>query len=147
MAGIVISFLVSNRQTPKPEAQIFKPKLEMLDISSSFEPKPYAHRFPFKCTVTLRNESPETIDVRAIRYEQELIGLKDFSSQALKIKFDSTWCPSEESVTRLAVLPSQEFRVWVGLDERLDENYIRERHGRMGKLILSVNNTEFPIQI
>jgi hypothetical protein len=86
-------------------------KLEIIDVSTSFEPKTSALRFPFKCTVKLRNESPGPIDVRLLRYDQQLVSLKDFSSQAFKIKFENKWYPDPDSAIRIAVLPNQEFKV------------------------------------
>jgi hypothetical protein len=73
--------------------------------------------FPLKCYVEMRNESPVSIEVSLSDFEKQSVELKRFVTGVLQVNFNSAWYPSPDGVDRIAVLPRQMFRAWVGIDE------------------------------
>jgi hypothetical protein len=99
--------------------------------------------FPLKCYVTLRNDSEEECaDVHLSDYKRGAISVRELPSDVLQVRIGTQWCPSPDGIARVAVLPKQRFRAWIGLDHTLynqaQANDLLSR-GQLGTLVFSVN--------
>jgi hypothetical protein len=99
--------------------------------------------YPLKLRVQMRNDSPCAIDVQLKEYRPNKIAAspKGFPLDVLQLRFGNTWLPATDGANRIAVLPTQQFQAWIGLNERLSNKPEVESHrSQIGTLVLLVNN-------
>jgi hypothetical protein len=103
--------------------------------------------YPLKCYVDLINQSKDCIDVSLTDYVERSLPLKQFVPGVLQVDLGG-WYPRPGGVRRLAVLPGQLFRVWVGFDEeRYKKREVEKRRGEIGTLVFSVNGDALHVNI
>ncbi len=97
--------------------------------------------FPLKLYVTFRNDSKEMIDVRVFDYKPAFVQQKEFAEGVLTIELrQENWYPHDFGATRIAVLPGQKFKAWIGVDESKHEaSGINSFPGVLGTLTLFIN--------
>jgi hypothetical protein len=121
------------------------PNVKVVDID--IPPQDNSRGFPLKCYVTLQNNSTECPDVCLSEYRARKVTLKRFTFDVLQVKLRD-WCPTGEGVNRVAVLPEQLFRAWVGLDEmKFSGDQVNILRGQMGTLVFLVDGKTVPIDL
>jgi hypothetical protein len=134
-------FLFSRR---RPE---FKPIITKIDVLAVPPDKGLTLSFPLKCYVQLRNDSVIYADVTLVEYRPGAVTLKTFVVDALQLKLRN-WAPTDHSLERIAVLPGQLFRAWVGVDDsKFNAGQVNEQRGRIGTLVFSVNGKRVDINL
>jgi hypothetical protein len=104
--------------------------------------------YPLKMHVEMRNDCSECIEVRLSGYRPGLATVKRVPLDVLQIKYSGTWTPEEKPEEHLAVLPSQQFRAWIGLDEnKFTKEQLEQALGKIGTLVLAVNGRTFDIPV
>jgi hypothetical protein len=103
--------------------------------------------YPLKCYVDLQNQSMDCIDVSLTDYIERTVPLKQFVTDVLQVNL-AGWYPRPDGVGRLAVLPGQLFRAWVGFDEeKYTKEEVQKRLGEIGTLVFSVNGDALHVNI
>jgi hypothetical protein len=96
--------------------------------------------YPVKLYVTCRNDSQFPVEVCLSSYEPALVSHRQFNPGVLTILMGQKWLPLDHGVDRLAVLPGQLFKAWVGVDEKkCDAAKVNESKGRIGTIVFQVN--------
>jgi hypothetical protein len=96
--------------------------------------------YPLKYYVEMRNDSSRCIEVRLSGYKPKTITLKSFPPEVMQVRFNNKWFPSDP-VDRVAILPRQLCRLWIGIDEqKFNESQVRAARGSIGTLIVSAAN-------
>jgi hypothetical protein len=118
-------------------------------LSGIVEPSDPALTYPLKIRVTMRNDSTQCVDVRLSAYLENRVSAKQpFVTKALQLELSNEWLPKINGEVRIAVLPGQCFRAWVGLDDKLFTREQIEKHeGQIGILILLVNDKMLEISL
>lgn len=98
---------------------------------------PGAH-FPLKVYRTMRNDSTDCVEVLLKDYVAKAVSLKKFVTGVLQVKLRE-FCPVEEGVERIPVLPGQQFKAWVGADEKFTKVQLEQLRGKIGTLVFAVN--------
>jgi hypothetical protein len=147
LGGLAGGFLIFRKQHQLPP-NITKvgARIEIPDLNS----RPLT--FPLKCRVTMRNDSTECADIRFSDYANSntIRSKKDLPAEVLQLRFRERWWPEPDGVDRISVLPHQQFRAWVGLDETMlsvDRATQLLLIGEIGTLVLSVNGMPVPIPL
>jgi len=66
----------------------------------------------------------------------------------LQLDFHGRWFPQPDGVDRIAVLPQQLFRAWVGIDEtKFKQDQVNQLRGRIGTLALMVDGKPVDIDL
>lgn len=103
--------------------------------------------YPLKCHIEMRNDSSRAVEVRVSDYIPEKIRLKSFPPEVMQIRFNNKWFPPD-SQDRVAVLPGQLCRAWIGLDDAtFSEIQAKAATGNIGKLVVSANKKHFSFQL
>ena len=139
--GIGIGFILFRSREIHPDANV-----KMLEIGIA----PFAKdaNFPLKCRIQFRNDSVECADVRIYDYKPCTVTLKQFVVDVLQLRLREEWCPRDEGLDHIAVLPGQRFRAWVGPDEtKFTEDQARQLIGKIGTLVLRVNSQNVSFEI
>jgi hypothetical protein len=127
-----------------------EPDIRVIDVEITFSPKDPQGRtltYPLKCYVKLENSSMGCIDVKLSEYIPKKVANKQALSDVLQVRFGG-WCPSPDGVGRLAVLPGQLFRAWVGLDEtKFTREQVENQRGEIGTLVFSINGDVLNVNI
>jgi hypothetical protein len=128
-----------------------EPNIAVVNVRIS-TPDPNGPRwtYPLKCYVTLRNASTECADVRLSDYKPHTVSLRDLPLEVLQLRFRERWWPKPDGVDRIAVLPNQSFRAWIGLDETvLSEAQANEllSRGQIGTVVFSINDKPVSIEL
>jgi hypothetical protein len=122
-----------------------KPKLTKIDVQVSPQP---GKAYSLKVYVQLRNDFRKCVEVSLSEYRPEKITLKHFVPGTLQILFQPKWVPEPEAAERVAVLPGQMCRAWVGVDEsKFNVDQVSAVIGALGILVLKVNRKDLPIQL
>jgi hypothetical protein len=104
--------------------------------------------FPLKCTIQMRNDSQQALDVSLADFTPTTVTLKQFVATVLQVQFGSFRCP-DEPVERIAVFPGQQFRLWLAVDEtKFNETQLKQLpRGQTGTLALRVSGRlqRFPV--
>jgi hypothetical protein len=104
--------------------------------------------YPIKCYVTLQNASTECAEVRVSEYRERTVTLKRFVFDVLQLDFRGRWFPQPDGVDRIAVLPQQLFRAWVGIDEtKFNRDQVNQLRGQIGTLALMVDGKSVDIDL
>jgi hypothetical protein len=118
-----------------------------IDITIPPVDKSRSLTYPLKCSVQLRNDSATCADVRISAYRPGTVTLKAFVIDVLQIKLRD-WTPSDHGVDRLAVLPGQLFRAWIGVDDsKFTADQLNLLRGKIGTLVLLVNGKQVNIDL
>jgi len=111
------------------------------------EDKTPGRSFPLKVSCVIRNDSSQSIDVQVFDYTPGTVTLKKFVTDVLQVKLRE-WYPDKHGVERLAVLPGQQFKAWVGADEsRFTKDQLDRLRGQIGSLVLLVNGRRIDISL
>jgi len=58
------------------------------------------------------------------------------------------WCPEDQGVDRIAVLPGQLFRAWVGPDEsKFSQEQVTKLRGQLGTLVFLIDGAALNIDL
>lgn len=124
-----------------------EPNIKVVDITIPPQNPALRLTFPLKCYVTLQNESTECIEVRVSEYRPRKVTLKQFVLGVLQVNLRG-WHPTTDGVDRIAVLPQQSFRAWIGLDEKkFSDVQANELRGEIGTLVFLVDGKPVPIDL
>jgi hypothetical protein len=125
-----------------------KPKISVQSVVATDPPSGVQLTYPVKLYVTCRNDSKFAIDVRMLEYKPKLVQHRQFVPGVVQILIGQAWLPSDHGVERIAVLPGQLFKAWIGVDERqCDAVKVNGLKGRIGTLVLSVNDRPIPFEL
>jgi hypothetical protein len=122
-----------------------EPNIKLVNVAiSTPSPSDPPRQYPLKCYVTLQNSSSECAEIHLSDYKPEtaLAAVKAFPLEVLQLRFGQRWWPNPDGVDRIAVLPRQMCRAWIGLDEqKLNEAQANRLLllGQLGTLVVSVN--------
>jgi hypothetical protein len=123
------------------------PNIRVVDIVIPDQNPALRLTFPLKCYVTMQNNSTECADVRVSEYRPRTVTLKQFVLDVLQVQLRE-WCPRDNGVDRVAVLPHQLFRAWIGIDEsRFNEERVRALRGQIGTIVLSVDGVVISVEL
>jgi hypothetical protein len=105
--------------------------------------------FPLKLYVTFRNDSEVMADVRVLSYKSEVFKQRELAEGVLTVELlQDNFYPRDFAVNRIAVLPKQRFKAWIGLDEVINEaSKINSFTGVLGTLTLSINGKTVPFDL
>jgi hypothetical protein len=97
--------------------------------------------YPLKIRMQFRNDSPATVDVRMSHYTANRGPLREpFPLAVLQLKLGGDWLPTQKLEERIAVLPGQHFRAWVGIDhQKMTKQQLEEYKGQVGTIALVAN--------
>lgn len=124
------------------------PNIRKIDVEIPPQNPALRLGFPLKCYVTLQNASIECAEVRVSEYRARTVTLKQFVFDVLQLGFRGQWFPAPDGVDRIAVLPQQLFRAWVGVDERkFSEDQVNRLRGQIGTLVLLVDGKSVNIDL
>jgi hypothetical protein len=112
------------------------------------EPQPWAQGYPLKYHVEMRNDSSKSLEVRLSNYKAKAITLKSsFPPEVMQVRFNNRWFPSEPT-DRVAVLPGQLCRAWIGMDDtKFTEAQLSTARGNIGTLIISANGKQVSFEL
>lgn len=100
-----------------------------------------------KCYAEMRNDSRSTIDVQVSHYRANAVPIKKMVLSVLQTRFNR-YFPEPDGAERIAVLPRQLFRAWIGIDEaKFTDSQIMNLRGKIGTLVLSVNGEHVNIDL
>jgi hypothetical protein len=103
--------------------------------------------YPLKYHVEIRNDSSKVVEVRLADYRANKIPLQSFPPEVMQVRFNNKWFPTDP-VDRVAVLPGQLCRAWVGLDsKKFNEVQAKAAMGTIGTLIVSANRKRFSFEL
>jgi hypothetical protein len=106
--------------------------------------------YPLKCYVTLRNDSKECAEIRLSEYKPRTVPIKAFPLNVLQVNFGRQWYPQTDGADRVALLPSQLCRAWIGLNDELFTPELAARlllTGQVGTLIFLVNGKSVSVEL
>jgi hypothetical protein len=142
IGGIAGGFVFFSHQQYRPE-----PNIRVVDVIIPEQNPALRLNFPLKCYVTMQNNSTECADVRVSEFRERTVTLKQFLLDVLQVRLHE-WYPAIDGVDRVAVLPQQLFRAWIGIDEsKFTEDRVRALRGQIGTLVLSVDGKLITIDI
>jgi hypothetical protein len=103
--------------------------------------------YPLKCYVVMRNESNKAIHVSMMGFLPGRMSLKQETSYVLQVHLRE-WYPTEHGLHEVAVLPQQDFRAWLGLNEATyGKDAAMGLRGAIGTLVLTVDGRAVHIPI
>lgn len=146
IAGLIVAGIVGLFKGPRGwVVRQWKPKVMKV---SSWTSEHTGATFPLKHYVLMKNDSRRMMDVRLASYDAVTITLKRFATNTLQIQVGGEWCPVQHGAERLAILPGQYFRAWVGVDEsKFTKAQVDGLAGKIGKLSLKVNWRSFSFDL
>jgi len=104
--------------------------------------------YPLKYYVEFRNDLTKCVEVSLSAYNAKTVGLKRFVPNTIQLSLNGSWLPEREGVDRIALLPGQICRVWIGVDEtKFNAAQVTKLEGSLGVLIVKVNKKDFSVQL
>jgi hypothetical protein len=104
--------------------------------------------YPLKYYVEMRNDSRRCVAVGLLNYQPDKITVKSFPSEVMQARFQTKWYPPDNGEDRVALLPGQLCRAWIGIDEaKFTEAQVVAAKGNMGTLVVSVNGRQFSFEL
>jgi hypothetical protein len=101
--------------------------------------EPWRKGYPLRHYVEMRNDSSKCIEVSVFKYIPNTITVKSFPPEVMQVRFHTEWFPPEYA-ERVAVLPGQLCRAWIGIDDRkFNEGQVTAVVGSIGTLVVSAN--------
>ena len=71
----------------------------------------------------------------------------EIQASVLQVKLRE-WYPDKEGVDRVSVLPGQQFKAWVGADDKkFTKDQLERLRGQIGNLVLKVNGQRVDISL
>lgn len=141
-----ILLAIARRRAPNPPAV----PIHVVPIGDTdvVEDKTPGRGYPLKAYRTMRNDSIQPVDVRVADYRVGTVDLKKFVTDVLQVKLRE-WFPDKgDGLERVAVLPGQQFKAWVGADEKkYTKDQLDRLRGRIGTLVLMVNGERVDIPL
>jgi len=115
IAGLILAAILGAFKKPRAWAlrTFITPKLTKTGDWTSEHP---GATYPLKHYVEMKNDSWRMMHVRLSAYTPAAVTLKKFVFGGLTIQLGNEWCPPQHSVERIAVLPGQSCRAWLGVD-------------------------------
>jgi hypothetical protein len=103
--------------------------------------------FPLKCHVEMRNDSARSVEVSVSSYNPKNLTLKSFPPEVMQVRFNNKWFPVDP-VDRVAVLPGQLCRAWIGMDDtKFNEVQVNAAAGAIGTLVVSANKKHISFEL
>lgn len=103
--------------------------------------------YPLKYYIEMRNDSSKCVEVAVIKFDPKNMTVKSFPTEVMQVRFHTKWLP-DPSAERVAVLPGQLCRAWIGIDSgKFNEEQVTAAAGSIGTLIVSANKKQFPIEL
>jgi hypothetical protein len=138
IAGLIVAVIVASLKTPRGWIlRLLAPKLANVHAWASEQP---GATYPLKYYVEMRNDSRRMMDVRLLTFSPNTVTLKRFIVDSLQLRLRDEWVPTKHSVERIAVLPGQSCRAWLGVDEsKFSKTQLDSLTGKIGKLTVKVN--------
>lgn len=125
------------------------PKVSLVNAYAIQADPVHNRNYPVKLRAEFTNHSASCIDVAMAGYSPGNVTLEKLLLNVFQLKLGDTWLPSESGIDRIAVLPGQMFRIWLGVEKEQfsKADQVRRLIGRAGTLALSVNGKrlEFPL--
>ena len=106
--------------------------------------------YPLKLRMQLRNDSASAVDVQLNGYRpnKALPSPKGFPVNVLQLRLGNEWLPKVDGLGQIAVLPRQQFQLWIGLHEgKYDKHTIESYRGEIGTLLFLVNGQSIEIAL
>ena len=129
------------------KSQLGKAKIAKVAVNIIPVDKSKTLTYPLKCYVQLRNNSATCADISLFEYTPNTVTLKAFVLDVLQLKMRD-WTPSDQGLDRLAVLPHQLFRAWIGVDEnKFNADQLERLRGKIGTLVFLVNGERVNIDL
>jgi hypothetical protein len=144
LVGTLYKLLTHHEPPPSLEIYNFEPTVALISMAPELAPPEEKHTYPLKCRIWLRNESKGCIDVMLLRYEPEKIQYKLFRQGVLQIELaGGAYIPTDHGADRIAVLPGQNFRLWLAMDEtKYTIQEVAGARDQIGAIVLKVNEKE-----
>jgi hypothetical protein len=117
-------------------------------VNHEFEDSTGNVAYPLKMRVQFRNDSPMSIGVAVSEYVRGEAPIQDpLPIGVLQVKLGDEWLPVVNGQQKIAVLPGQLFRVWIGFDRtRISRAQLEGMWGgRLGTLVLLADET--PVEV
>ena len=149
LVGTLYRLVTRHEHPPSLETYNFVPTVALISMAPELAPPEEKHTYPLKCRIWLRNESKGCIDVMLLRYEPEKIQYKLFRQGVLQIELaGGAYIPTDHGADRIAVLPGQNFRLWLAMDEtKYTMQEVAGAGGQIGAIVLKVNEKEQRVKI
>ena len=127
----------------------FVPDVSCIDVQVTMAAQGQNLTFPLKCTAYFRNNSKGCVSVHFAKYEQGKIPIKAFRQNVIQVEVSGEgWVPVEHGTDQIAILPNQNFKLWVPIDEaKYSRDEVQGSKGQIGTLVLNVNEKEICIRI
>jgi hypothetical protein len=123
----------------------WKPTLTKANVRLSEQP---GKMYPLKYYVELRNDLTKCVEVSLSAFQPDTIELKRFVPTTIQLSLNGSWLPEREGVDRIALLPGQMCRAWIGIDEsKFNAAQITRLEGSLGVLVVKVNKKDFAVQL
>ena len=117
-------------------------------INAGVSPQPWAPGYPLKYYIEMRNDSSKCLAVGILRYIPNTITVKSFPPEVMQVRFNTKWYPLDTAVDKVAILPGQMCRAWIGIDEaKFNEGQVNAAVGRIGTLVVSANKKHFSFEL
>ena len=117
-------------------------------VHIAVEYNPTWEGYPLKCYVTFQNNASGTIEVNLYDYTPRYVTLKQFVPEVLQVRLRDKWYPRPDGVDRVALLPTQLCRAWIGLDEKkFDKNQVEKSLAHIGTLVFTINGERQSIDL
>jgi hypothetical protein len=145
-----IGKLTAKPEWPKPSRLVLPERPHISVVKVYTDNDPTAKGYPLKIRYELKNGSDICLDVKLHAYGlNNTFVLKQVVNEVLQVKFyPAGWFPIDDGGTNVAVLPDQEFRGWIAVnDSRFSKAQIDVLIGNLGKVILYVNGDLIEISI
>lgn len=124
---------------------IWRVKLTMTNRGVSSQP---GAGYPLKYYIEMRNDSVKSIEVKLLSYSPKAISVKSFPPEVMQVRFHSKWFPPDQGADKVAVLPGQLCRAWIGIDEgKFKEEQVKMASGSIGTLVVSANNKRLSFEL
>jgi hypothetical protein len=145
LGGLVGGFFIFPKLTQS------EPNIKATSVRITTAPPDTQLTFPLKCYATLRNDSKDKCaDVQLSGYKPYALSISELPLNVLQVRIGGQWHPAPDGASRIAVLPEQTFRAWIGLDHKqYNKEFARELllKGRIGTLIFKVDGKPVNIDL
>lgn len=123
----------------------WRPTLTKTNVRLSDQP---GKMYPLKYYVEFRNDLTKCVEVSLSEYRSNKVGLKRFVPNTIQLSLNGSWLPADVGVDRIALLPGQICRAWIGIDEtKFNAVQVTALEGSLGVLIVKVNKKAFAVQL
>lgn len=146
LVGLVIFwlFIVWRKTLNQSNSQRLSLNVQKLDTKVSFDEGAV---YKLKVTKFMRNASGYCINVRLLKFVPDKIRVSAFPRDALQVKHARRGWEPEPSDEEVHVRHGDHFRAWITPESGLSKQDVERSEGRIGTLVLLVNDQELPIQL